>query len=374
MGGTGLRRRQAAASERPPRGAGRGIRRNVELVRTVVDAVGPDVDVMADAYMSWDVGYAIRCIRALEDDGIRLRWLEEPVIPDDVRGLARVRAAVATPIAAGEHEATRYGFRELVEAGAVDILQPDVNRLGGITEARRVWALGETFGLDVVPHLGFAHNAHLAIASLATPLLEYLPPPRHPDEADEDQIFWVAFPDEPRAEQGRVTLSGAARPRRHARPLRARARAECRRRPTRLAQSPDAAPGPSPRTRTSHRPPPRRGRARRTPRQRPAGGPRTVVRRDRRRERPRPGRPGRAGAAADRVVDEGDDGAHGDRARRASSGEIVDHARGDQGRAVRRGARAGAQPTRARRSSGRRCSRRATTRPPPSRSTPAAAR
>jgi L-alanine-DL-glutamate epimerase-like enolase superfamily enzyme len=158
--------------------------------------------------MSWDAGYAIRCIRAIEDAGIRLRWLEEPVIPDDVRGLARIRAAVDTPIAAGEHEATRHGFRELVESGAVDVLQPDVNRLGGITEARRVWALGETFGLDVIPHLGFAHNAHLAIASLATPLLEYMPPPPSDDEADEDQIFWVAFPDEPRAENGRVTLSG----------------------------------------------------------------------------------------------------------------------------------------------------------------------
>jgi L-rhamnonate dehydratase len=185
-----------------------GIRRNVELVRTVVDAVGPDVDVMADAYMSWDVGYAIRCIRAIEDDGLRLRWLEEPVIPDDVPGLARIRGAVATPIAAGEHEATRYGFRDLINAGAVDVLQPDVNRLGGITEARRIWALGETFGLDVVPHLGFAHNAHLAITSLATPLLEYMPPPPSPDEADEDQIFWVVFPDEPRAENGSITLSG----------------------------------------------------------------------------------------------------------------------------------------------------------------------
>lgn len=183
-----------------------GIRRNVELVRTVVEAVGPDVDVMADAYMSWDVGYAIRCIRAIEDAGLRLRWVEEPVVPDDIQGLVRVRASVATPIAAGEHEATRYGFRHLVDSGAVDILQPDVNRLGGITEARRVWALGETFGLDVIPHLGFAHNAHLAITSLSTPLLEYLPPPAHPDEADEDQIFWIAFPDEPRAEGGRVTL------------------------------------------------------------------------------------------------------------------------------------------------------------------------
>ena len=212
----------SAVKQRLPYGrstAATGIARNVELVRTVVDAVGPDVDVMADAYMSWDVGYAVRCIRAIEDAGIRLRWLEEPTIPDDIAGLARIRAAVSTPIAAGEHEATRFGFRDLVTAGAVDVLQPDVNRLGGITEARRVWALGETFGLEVVPHLGFAHNAHLAIASLATPLLEYMPPPPSPDAADEDQIFWVAFPDEPRAVDGIVTLSDRPGPRREPRPL-----------------------------------------------------------------------------------------------------------------------------------------------------------
>ncbi len=183
----------------------RGIAKNVELVRTVVDAVGAEVEVMADAYMSWDVGYAIRCIRAIEGAGIRLRWIEEPTLPDDIAGLARIRDAVSTPIAAGEHEATRFGFRDLLTA--VDVLQPDVNRLGGITEARRVWALGETFGLDVVPHLGFAHNAHLAVTSLASPLLEYLPPPPSPDRADEDQIFWVAFPDEPRAADGRIALS-----------------------------------------------------------------------------------------------------------------------------------------------------------------------
>ena len=64
---------------------------------------------------------------------LRLRWLEEPLVPDDIRGSRACGASVATPIAAGEHEATRYGFRHLVEAGAVDVLQPDVNRLGGIT-------------------------------------------------------------------------------------------------------------------------------------------------------------------------------------------------------------------------------------------------
>jgi len=191
-----------------PEDGSRGIRRNVELVRTVAEAVGPDVDVMADAYMGWDVGYAIRCIRAIEDAGLRLRWLEEPLIPDDIPGIARVRAAVSTPISAGEHEATRYGFRDLVAADAVDILQPDVNRLGGITEARRVWALGETFGLDVIPHVGAAHNLHLSISSHATPLLEFMPPPAPGEEPDEDQLFWSLFPDEPRPVDGRVVPNG----------------------------------------------------------------------------------------------------------------------------------------------------------------------
>jgi L-rhamnonate dehydratase len=193
-----------------PEDGPRGIRRNVELVRTVVEAVGPDVDVMADAYMGWDVSYAIRCIRAIEDAGLRLRWLEEPLIPDDIPGMARVRSAVSTPIAAGEHEATRYGFRDLVTLGAVDVLQPDVNRLGGITEARRVWALGETFGLDVVPHIGAAHNLHLSISSHATPLLEFMPPPAPGTDPDEDQLFWSLFPDEPQPVAGQIAPNGRA--------------------------------------------------------------------------------------------------------------------------------------------------------------------
>lgn len=182
-----------------------GIQKNVELVQTVMQAVGPSTEVMADAYMSWDASYAIRCIRAIEDAGLRLRWLEEPLIPDDIPGLARVRRSVDTPIASGEHEATRYGFRDLIMAEAVDVLQPDVSRLGGITEARRIWALGESFGHEVIAHVGSAHNLHLSISSRATPYLEYLPPPPEDRRPDEDQIFWSLFPDEPRAVDGSIT-------------------------------------------------------------------------------------------------------------------------------------------------------------------------
>lgn len=185
-----------------------GIRKNVALVRTVMEAVGPDIDVMADAYMGWDLPYAIRCIRAIEDAGLTLRWVEEPLIADDIRGMAEVRRAVSTPISAGEHEATRYGFQDLLDAEAVDVLQPDVCRAGGITEGRRIWALGETLGVDVIAHIGAAHNFVLSVSSQASPLVEYIPRPGDGVIPDEDQVFWRLFDDEPVPQGGSIAPTG----------------------------------------------------------------------------------------------------------------------------------------------------------------------
>lgn len=184
-----------------------GMRRNLELVRTVAEAVGPDVDQMADAYMGWDAGYAVRMIRMIEDAGVRLRWVEEPVIPDDVAGYAAIRQAVSTPIAGGEHEFTRYGMRRLLDAGAVDVLQPDVNRVGGITEARKVWALAAAAGVPVVPHAGQAHNYHLVLSSTASPMAEHFMRPAPGAVPDEDEFAYLLFPDEPDAVDGFVTLA-----------------------------------------------------------------------------------------------------------------------------------------------------------------------
>ncbi|MBX3029626.1 MAG: L-rhamnonate dehydratase [Chloroflexi bacterium] len=150
-----------------------GMRANRALVETVRGAIGPDVELMADAYMGWDARYAIEMIRRLED--LDLSWVEEPVMPDDLDGYQRIRAAVRTPIAGGEHESTRWGFRDLIARGAVDILQPDVNRMGGITEARKVWALASAHGLPVIPHSAQAHNAHLIVSHLDSPLIEWFP-------------------------------------------------------------------------------------------------------------------------------------------------------------------------------------------------------
>lgn len=150
-----------------------GMRRNRALVETVREAIGPDVELMADAYMGWDARYAIEMIRRVED--LDLSWVEEPVMPDDLEGYERVRAAVRTPIAGGEHEFTRWGFRDLIARKVVDILQPDVNRMGGITEARKVWALASAHGLPVIPHSSQAHNAHLIVSHLDSPLIEWFP-------------------------------------------------------------------------------------------------------------------------------------------------------------------------------------------------------
>lgn len=120
-----------------------GVQRNLDLIRTVRQSVGDDVDVMADAYMGWTLDYAKRILPLLEP--FRLRWLEEPVIPDDIHGYAELKSATRIPIAGGEHEFTIYGFRELIEAHALDYIQFDTNRVGGLTQARKIAALAESF-------------------------------------------------------------------------------------------------------------------------------------------------------------------------------------------------------------------------------------
>ncbi len=187
-----------------PRDGLPGMRRNLELVRTVRGVVGPDIELAADAYMGWDVGYAIRMIKMLEDAGMELAWVEEPVMPDDITGYAQIAAEVDTPISGGEHEFTRYGFRELISRRAVDIVQLDVNRAGGITESRKIWALAAAHDLPVLPHAGQMHNYHLIMAHMNSPVAEYFPPPD--GIPDPNEMFWDLFIGEPRTENGYIIL------------------------------------------------------------------------------------------------------------------------------------------------------------------------
>jgi len=178
-----------------------GIHRNIDLVRTVRQAVGDGIDVMADAYMGWTLDYAKRMLPLLEP--FHLRWLEEPVIPDDIQGYRELKSQARIPIAGGEHEFTLYGFRDLLEAHAVDYIQFDTNRVGGITQARKIAALAEAHSVPVIPHAGQMHNYHVVMASLNAPMAEYFP---IVDVEVGNELFWYIFTSEPKAKDGFVDL------------------------------------------------------------------------------------------------------------------------------------------------------------------------
>ena len=152
-----------------------GVERNVALARAVRKEIGPDADLMLDAWMSWDLRYAKTMARLLAD--VTPRWVEEPVLPDKYDVCAQIRAATPFPISNGEHEYTRWGFRRLLEAGAQDVLQPDICWAGGITETLKICALASAYDIEVIPHGHSSHaTAHLLASQPPTlcPLQEYL--------------------------------------------------------------------------------------------------------------------------------------------------------------------------------------------------------
>jgi L-alanine-DL-glutamate epimerase-like enolase superfamily enzyme len=153
----------------------KGEEANVGLVKAIRDSVGYDVKLMLDAWMSWNVGYTIRMAKKLERYDIA--WLEEPLMPDNLDGHAELARTLSIPIAGGEHEYTRWGFRQLLEKRALDVIQPDIMWAGGITECLKISALASSFDVPVIPHTGhmsstlnlqFSQPSHLA------PIAEYL--------------------------------------------------------------------------------------------------------------------------------------------------------------------------------------------------------
>jgi len=138
--------------------------------------LGPDIELMCDAHGTFTVAEAKRFAWMVRD--CDLAWFEEPVAADDRPGMAEVRAAGHIPIAAGESEATRFDFRDLIAHRAVDVLQPDLAICGGLSEAVRIGALASAHNLLLSPHLwagapAFAAGLHLAATCPAAAILEY---------------------------------------------------------------------------------------------------------------------------------------------------------------------------------------------------------
>jgi L-rhamnonate dehydratase len=150
-----------------------GLNANVEMVANAREAVGPDFDLMLDCYMALDVPYTIDLANAVRP--YRVRWIEEVLPPDDYDGHAQIKAACPWQrFTTGEHEYTRYGFRELILRSRIDILQPDLTWVGGVTEARKIAGMAAAFEIPVVPHGSGVFSSHFQMAFSNTPFQEVL--------------------------------------------------------------------------------------------------------------------------------------------------------------------------------------------------------
>ena len=179
----------------------KGVSENLKSVEAVREVIGYDNDLMLECYMGWNVEYAKRMLPKLAK--FEPRWLEEPVIADDIDGYAELNAMNIIPISGGEHEFSHYGFKQLLERKAVSVVQYDTNRVGGITAAKKVNALCEAFSVPFIPHAGQMHNYHLTMSSIASPMAEYFP---MFDVDVGNELFYYIFDGEPVAENGFLQL------------------------------------------------------------------------------------------------------------------------------------------------------------------------
>ncbi|MGI6574863.1 MAG: mandelate racemase/muconate lactonizing enzyme family protein [bacterium] len=142
---------------------GTGLHEDIEAVAAIRAAVGKNVKLMVDTNSVYDAATAIRLGRQLEQ--YDLEWLEEPVPPYDLQGYMHVKRGQAIPIAGGEGEFSLYGFRDFLATGAVDIVQPDLGRVGGFTEGMRIAALIQAHNLKFAPHTGMCSAVNI-VASM----------------------------------------------------------------------------------------------------------------------------------------------------------------------------------------------------------------
>src|SRR5438132_13104782 len=143
-----------------------GYRGDIAVTKAIREAVGPKIDIGADVNSAYDAATAIKVCHELAQYDLWL--LEEPVFPDDIDGYELIRRSQPIPLAAGESEFGIFGFRELLQRRAIDIVQPDIARIGGFTAAKRLGALVHAHNVKYAPHTGFSCGvAQLASLHLA---------------------------------------------------------------------------------------------------------------------------------------------------------------------------------------------------------------
>ncbi len=153
-------------------------KRIVERLVAVRRTVGKDAQLMIDVLCRWNVPFTLEMAQRIADADVRLAFIEEPILPDDIPGYEKLcREVKGTRIASGEHEYTHYGFNELIRHKAAHILQPDLTWSGGLTTGKRVVELATRAGLSVMPHRGgSAFGMQLIVTSKQCPLAESFGP------------------------------------------------------------------------------------------------------------------------------------------------------------------------------------------------------
>jgi L-rhamnonate dehydratase len=181
-----------------------GLKANVEFLRKHRETVGPDFPLMVDCYMSLTAPYAIRLAEACRD--LDIYWWEEVLSPDDVEGYRQIKQAHPTlKWTTGEHEYTRYGFRRLIEERTIDILQPDVMWVGGMTELMRIAAHAAAYDTPVVPHGSGPYSYHFIASQTGPAFCEYVA--ASPDGRTIQPVFGDLFVGEALPENGKLKMS-----------------------------------------------------------------------------------------------------------------------------------------------------------------------
>ncbi len=162
------------------------VERGIPRIKMKV-AIGDNVEIYVDANNGFYAKQAIGFARRMGEYDVR--WFEEPVLADDIAGLAAIARAIDIPVATGEHEYTKYGFKELITQGGADIVQPDVGRVGGVTEWLKVAHLAHAFNLPIAPHAVQLVHLHLACCTPNLKVVEYLGV-----SEETDRIMFTEFP------------------------------------------------------------------------------------------------------------------------------------------------------------------------------------
>lgn len=151
-----------------------GFDNNVRRMEDMRSRVGDDFWLMYDCWMALDLEYATRLAKACATHG--MKWIEEALPPDDYWGYRNLHDALRNRImvTTGEHEATRWGFKLLIEMGCCDLIQPDVGWCGGITELRHIARMADDAGIPVIPHGSSVYSYHFVTTCLNSPFAEFI--------------------------------------------------------------------------------------------------------------------------------------------------------------------------------------------------------